>query len=94
MKPSQIMRKAADEFLWDGRRHMPKGKHEYVADAVLYVAEGFCATDHSRIGVMVMEILDAAGLRIPTLLTFGEQRQSARFMFLHLLALVLEEEGQ
>ena len=94
MKPSQIMRKAADEFLWDGRRHMPQGKHEYVADAVLFVAEGFCATDHSRIGMMLMGILDAAGLRTPTLLTFGEQRQSARFMFLHLLALVLEEEGQ
>jgi len=98
------MRKAADEFLWDGRRYMSASKHEYVSDAVLYAAETLGATDHSGFGTYLQRLVRDAGLTNFRLtpptgsnlisMPFGEQSQSARFMFLHLLALVLKEEGQ
>ena len=95
MKPSKIMRKAANEFLWDGLGpspdlHVGKKEQEHSCWAIEAAAQPMSSC------VAISLAIDA-GAHVSVLVEHfwppGAGSQSARFMFLHLLALVLEEEG-
>src|SRR3990172_5580431 len=99
MKPSQIMRKAANEFLWDGRAKRRKGNAEYSCWAIA-LAEGGAQHFFDSPGAKIAIEAGASTNIIINAFWIGGgnfdklSSQAARYMFLHMLALALEEEGQ
>lgn len=94
MKISQILHKAADEYLWDGVKD--KNVMSYSCAAV-----GICMTYHgcsAKQEAKVIEFLDQLGCPLYSMEAFDEfetykDRQGARYLWLKFAALVAEEEG-
>lgn len=94
MKVSDILRDAADKFLWDGM-YEPSPALTYSCDAVLGGAMGDCDFSERR---YVRAFLGDLGVDDYGHYEFdefeeGEERQGARFLWLDFAALVAEDEG-
>lgn len=100
MKPSEIVRIAADEFLWDGGHHRdPSGWHNAWSCCAIENALYSRRMLSDEVSRVIFNTLEKMGMDKYSLEAFkefkrGEEQQSVRYAWLHFVADYLEENGQ
>ena len=91
-KMARILRDAANHYLWDGENYAPDDQSAMSCLAVVDAAGDYEEFDWPKISNYLEEFgLNPDGTHEFCEFASGEERQGARFLWLHFAALVSEE---